>query len=111
MARSVELGGGFIAALFGVAIAAVIVALGGAWWAAAMAGLGGLGSGYAAYQHTRDREGPWVAWLWGSALLLVAITVLGVFSIGLFLLPGTLAALVAAGVGSWRLTAGRPAQD
>jgi hypothetical protein len=71
-----------------------------------LVGLGGLGTGAAAYQHARDREGPWLALLWAAALLLVVMTVLGIFSIGIFLLPGTLAALLAAGVGTWRASRG-----
>jgi hypothetical protein len=109
IARAVEFGSGIVAAVVAVIVAAVAVALGGAG-AGIVIALGGIGAGVAAYQHSQGHEGPWRGLLWGSALLLLVMTVLGVFSIGLFLLPGTLAALTAAGVATWRSSTEAPAQ-
>ncbi len=106
MARWVELVSGVLAALVAVTVAAAMVALGAYAWAVVLVGLGGLGAGIGAYQHSLGREGPWLVLLWVSALVLVVMTVLAVFSVGIFLLPGTLAALVAAGVGTWRSATG-----
>lgn len=106
MVRWVELGGGMVAAVFGVVVAAVMAAFGAYAWAVVLVGLGGLGAGLGAYQHSFGREGPWLGLLWASALLLVVMTVLAIFSVGIFLLPGTVAALVAAGAGTRRSSAG-----
>jgi hypothetical protein len=104
--RTIELVAGVFAAVVGVAVAAVMSALGAHAWAVVLVGLGGLGAGIAAYQRSRGQEGPWLALLWASALLLVVMTVLAIFSVGIFLLPGTLAALIAAGVATWRSLSG-----
>ena len=108
MARWIELIAGVLAAVIGLVIAGVGVALGGAL-AGALIGLGGLGAGIGAYQHALRANDTGLTVLWVSALLLVVMTLLAVFSLGLFLLPGTVSALVAAGVGFWRSRGGRAA--
>jgi len=105
MARWVEVVGGVFAALVGVVVAVVMGTLGAYWWAVALSGLSGLGAGIGAYQHGAYGRRQGLALLWISSLGLIIMTVLGVFSIGIFLLTGTLAALVAAVVGTWRSTA------
>lgn len=108
MARwpEVELAGGALAAIVGMAVAVTMLALGAHFWAVGLAGLSAVGAGTGAYMHAVRRKGEWPTVLWVSSLGLVVMTVLGVFSIGVFLLPRTLAALVAAGIETWRSTAG-----
>jgi hypothetical protein len=49
-----------------------------------------------AVRHSRTREPVWRAWMWGISLALVAFSLLGALSIGLFFLPSALLALLAA---------------
>ncbi len=95
-----------MAALIGVAVAVAMVALGAYFWAVALVVLSGLGAGIGAYQHAVNRSRQWLTVLWVSSLGLAGMTVLAVFSVGVFLLPGALAALVAAGTGTWRSATG-----
>lgn len=102
MGQWIEVVASVVAALVGVAVAAVAAGLGAYAWAVAVIGLSGLGAGVGAYQHISHHRGPWLAILWASTLGLLVMTVLTVFSVGIFLLPGTLAAIVAAITGTWR---------
>jgi hypothetical protein len=106
MARWVEVVGGAVAAVVALVMAGVAGSLGAYWWAVALIGLSGLGAGIGAYLHVAYGRRQGVTILWVSSLGLIIMTVLGVFSIGIFLLPGTLAALVAAAAGTKRLAAG-----
>lgn len=102
MGQWIEVVAGVVAALVGVVVAAVAAGLGASAWAVVVIGLSGLGAGTGAYQHISHQRGPWLTVLWVSALGLLVMTVLAVFSVGIFLLPGTLAAIVAAVTGTWR---------
>ncbi|GEM_PF-3040692 len=102
MGRLIEVVAGVVAALVGVVVAAVAAGLGAYAWAVAVIGLSGLGAGIGAYQHIFHHSGPWLTVLWVSALGLLVMTVLTVFSVGIFLRPGTLAAIVTAVTGTWR---------
>jgi hypothetical protein len=51
---------------------------------------------YSAVQHSRTRVLVWRGWLWGTSLLLVVFSILGMLSIGLFFLPSAVLALCAA---------------
>lgn len=106
MARWVELAGGAVATLVALVMAGVAISLGAYWWAVAVIGLSGIGAGLGAYLHVVYSR-PWgVALLWASAVGLIVMTALAIFSIGTFLLPAALAAIVAAVAGTRRLTDG-----
>lgn len=107
MAQWIEIVGGAVATLVGVAVAGVMMSLGAYFWAVAITGLGGIGAGAGVYLHVVDHRQPGLALLWLSWLGLAVMTVLGAFSVGVFILPGTLAALIAAVAGTVRSTAGR----
>ncbi|MCL4535284.1 MAG: hypothetical protein M1401_13615 [Chloroflexi bacterium] len=106
MARRVELAGGGLAAVIGLAVGILILALGGAGWAFALAALSGLGAGVGAYRHASGGGANWLALLWASAAGLTVLTILAIFSVGILLVPGAVAALVAAVVGSSRSVSG-----
>src|SRR5258706_15752093 len=57
--------------------------------------LGLIGVVTAAVFHSRTGENGWRALLWVSTLAMVALTILALLSIGVFLLPSTLFALLA----------------
>lgn len=102
MARWVELIGGVVAALVALVLAGVAGSLGAYWWAVVLIGLSGLGAGVGAYLHVAVGRRQGVALLWISSIGLVVMTALAIFSIGIFLFPGALAAIVAAIVGTRR---------
>ena len=108
MAQWIEVAGGALAALIGVAVAGAMISLGAYFWAVAITGLGGIGAGVGVYLHVVDHRQQGLTILWISWLGLAVMTVLGAFSVGVFILPGMLAALIAAIAGTWRSTAARP---
>ncbi len=110
MARWVEPAAGAIAALVSVAVAASMLHLGAYAWAAAVVGLSGVGAGVGTLLDIVHRRGPWLAITWASAAALMAMTALAVLSVGLFLLPGTMAAFIAAATGTLRSPQSTPGQ-
>ncbi len=106
MARWMEVVGGAVAALVALVIAGVAGFLGAYWWAVALIGLSGLAAPIGAYLHVAYDRRQGVALLWVSSAGLVVMTVLTIFSIGVFLFPGALAAIVGAMAGTRRSAAG-----
>jgi hypothetical protein len=51
---------------------------------------------FSAVQHSRTGASVWRGWLWGTSLLLVIFSILGMLSVGLFFLPSAVLALCAA---------------
>lgn len=86
----------------GLIVTGVVVGLGGAAWAAVLLTLSALGAGVGAYLHATYGDAYWLALLWAATAGLIVMTVLAVFSVGIFILPGAVAALVAAIAGSVR---------
>lgn len=107
MARLVELVGGGIAAVIGIAVAVLVATLGAYWWGVGAIALGGLGAGLGAYLHVERGARKGVAIIWLSSFVLAAMTILTALTVGLLLLPGTAAAITAAIAGS-RAPAGGP---
>ncbi len=106
MARWVELVGGAVAAVVALVMAGVAISLGAYWWAVTVIGLSGIGAGLGASLHVVYGKRQGVTLLWVSSVGLIVMTALAILSIGIFLLPSAIAAIVAAVAGTRRLTAG-----
>lgn len=59
-----------------------------------------LGIGISAWLHSTQRQVAWLVLLWVASVLTLAITILGILSIGIFIAPAALLALIAAGIGT-----------
>jgi hypothetical protein len=57
---------------------------------------------HSTYQHSVRASENWLRLLWISSLVLFVMAVLGIFSIGLFLLPAVILAMVASVTGDIR---------
>ncbi|MHB1134845.1 MAG: hypothetical protein ACYC4L_20940 [Chloroflexota bacterium] len=86
----------WVATAIGLLVAGASAALGAVWWFVLLVTLGALGVGLAAQQHYRRRAQGWLQLLWLSALALLVASIISGFSVGLFLLPAALCALIAA---------------
>jgi hypothetical protein len=102
MSHWIELASGLLAAVIGIAVALLALSLGAAFWAVGLLFLVAIGVGIGAYQHTRNQRAAWVRVLWISSLLLLCMTFLTMFTIGVYLMPAALLALLASITGSIR---------
>jgi hypothetical protein len=92
----------WVATVIALLVAGASAALGAVWWFVLLVTLGALGVGLAAQQSYRRRAEGWLQVLWLSALALLVASFISGFSVGLFLLPAALCALVAAALaGAW----------
>jgi hypothetical protein len=102
MFRWVEFASGVLAALIGVVVALLAQSLGAAFWAVGLLFVMPVAVGIGAYQHAWHHREVWLRVLWVSSLLLLCMTFLTMFTVGVYLLPAALLALVASILGSVR---------
>lgn len=96
MARWIEVVSGAVAAVAALVVAGAASSLGASWWAVALIGVSGLAAVIGAYLHVAYGRREGVILLLVAAAGLVVMTVLAMFSIGIFLLPAALAAAAGA---------------
>lgn len=95
-----------MAAIVALVVAAAASSLGAHWWALALIGVSGLAAGVGAYLHLAYGRPEGVTLLLSAAGSLIIMTVLAIFSVGIFLLPAALAASAGAVAARRRLAEG-----
>jgi hypothetical protein len=106
MNRSIEAVGGAVAAIVALVVAVAASSLGAYWWALALIGASGLAAGVGAYLHLAHGRPEGVTLLLFAAGALIVMTVLAIFSVGIFLLPAAVAASAGAVAGRRGLAEG-----
>jgi hypothetical protein len=96
MERWLEVAGGALATVVALVVAVVAASLGAYWWALVLIGAGGLAAGLGAYLHISYDRPEGVSLLLVGAAVLIVMSVLAIFSVGILLLPAALAASIAA---------------